>query len=198
MQAHAGRYRPGSRVIAFSPDGAGWRIDTAGGPVLASRVVLAAGLGSAALASGLGLTVPLVPERGQIIVTERLAPFFPYVSNYVQQTLQGTILVGSSHEDAGDEETQVEVAGALARTATRIFPALAEVQLVRQWAGLRVMSPDRLPIYQSAKNHPGGFVVTCHSGVTLASVHALQFGAALAEGRLPDGLAGFSTDRFDV
>ena len=44
----------------------------------AERVVIAAGLGSSALGAMVGLDVPLRPLRGQILVTERLAPLLPY------------------------------------------------------------------------------------------------------------------------
>ena len=43
---------------------------------------------------------------------------------------------------------------------------------------LRVMSPDGLPIYEQSPTAPGAFLITCHSGVTLAAVHALSAGSA--------------------
>jgi glycine/D-amino acid oxidase-like deaminating enzyme len=58
------------------------------------------------------------------------------------------------------------------------------------------MSPDGLPIYEESKTHPGVFAITCHSGVTLASIHGLELGAALAKGGLPDALSHFSSERF--
>ena len=46
------------------------------------------------------------------------------------------------------------------------------------------MTPDGLPIYQQSTAMPGAFLVTCHSGITLAAAHAL---------RLPDWLEGRDT-----
>ena len=60
------------------------------------------------------------------------------------------------------------------------------------------MTPDGLPIYQQSKSHPGAFIVTCHSGVTLAAAHALQLARYIAEGALPEELDCFSCERFDV
>src|SRR3546814_1238035 len=45
-----------------------------GGAVAAEKVVLAAGHGIRPLAAMLGMEVPIHPERGQILVTERLQP----------------------------------------------------------------------------------------------------------------------------
>ena len=78
------------------------------------------------------------------------------------------------------------------------IPALAKAQLVRSWAALRVMTPDGLPIYQESPLMPGAYLVTCHSGITLAAAHALRLPDWL-EGRddAPD-LSAFSEDRFSV
>mgnify|MGYP001493752247 FL=1 len=94
--------------------------------------------------------------------------------------------------------TDVPTAAALCRTGARVFPALAEAAAVRSWGSLRVMTPDGLPIYEESALFPGAFAVTCHSGVTPASVHALEIGPALAQGQLPHRLSDFTSGRFDV
>ena len=53
--------------------------------------------------------------------------------------------------------------------AVRTFPFLRDVNVVRTWAALRVMSPDGLPIYDQSREFPGAYLATCHSGVTLAA-----------------------------
>ena len=44
----------------------------------------------------------------------------------------------------------------------------------------RVMTPDGYPIYQQSTQCPGAFVVTCHSGVTLAANHVFTIAPWLA------------------
>lgn len=199
LQAGGGRYRPDARVERLAADGNAFRIETRSGKLHARRIVLAAGLGNVALGPQVGLPLPLAPERGQIVVTERLKPFFPYVSNCLQQTAEGTILIGSTHEQGGfDDDTEVRSAGRLVRNALRVFPMLGQVNVVRYWASLRILSPDHLPIYQESEQCPGAFAVTCHSGVTLASVHALELGPALTQGMLPASTRAFSSARFHV
>jgi glycine/D-amino acid oxidase-like deaminating enzyme len=60
------------------------------------------------------------------------------------------------------------------------------------------MTPDGFPVYAQSARHPGAFVVTCHSGVTLAAVHGCELAPMLAAGRLAPDLAPFRPERFDV
>jgi glycine/D-amino acid oxidase-like deaminating enzyme len=78
----------------------------------------------------------------------------------------------------------------------RSFPALGDVKLVRAWGALRVMSPDGFPIYQQSATCPGAYVVTCHSGVTLAAAHALRVAPWIAKDLAPAGIEHFSGERF--
>jgi glycine/D-amino acid oxidase-like deaminating enzyme len=80
----------------------------------------------------------------------------------------------------------------------RCFPLLKNVNIVRTWGALRVMSPDGFPIYQASTACPGAFVVTCHSGVTLASQHAGPLADWIRGGKQPDDLSSFNAERFHV
>jgi glycine/D-amino acid oxidase-like deaminating enzyme len=60
------------------------------------------------------------------------------------------------------------------------------------------MSPDGFPIYEQSRAAPGAFVVTCHSGVTLAAAHALELAPMIAGGALDARVAPFTTERFHV
>jgi glycine/D-amino acid oxidase-like deaminating enzyme len=60
------------------------------------------------------------------------------------------------------------------------------------------MSPDGFPVYQASTQCPGAFVVTCHSGVTLAAQHASVLADWVRGGREPPDMAGFKAERFDV
>jgi len=163
----------------------------------AGQVVLAAGLSNAQLAPMLDLEAPIRPQRGQILVTQRLPQILPMACHTIRQTGDGTVMIGDSKEEVGfNRSTTQEVATQIARRAMRMFPALADAALVRSWGGLRVMSPDGLPIYRESARYPGAFLVTCHSGVTLASAHAGEVAQAIMAGRLNETYPAFSPDRF--
>jgi len=185
------------RVDAIAPDGEGFALDAAGERVMAEKVVLAAGLGTTDLAARLGLDVPLRPQRGQILVTEKQAPFLEVACHTVRQTSEGSVLIGDSKEDVGfDRGTTPAVGAAMAARAARLFPSLAGARIVRQWGALRVMSPDGLPIYAQSEQHPGAMAVTCHSGVTLAAAHAGEVAEAVLDGTLAARYPAFSPGRF--
>jgi hydrogen cyanide synthase HcnC len=200
FQARKGRYVPCARVNGISHDGSGFRIDSAAGEHRAARVVLAAGLGNAALAPQLGLDAPVRPVRGQIVITEKLAPFMPRGVHFIRQTAEGGLICGESSEEVGlDEGTTRPVLQHTAQRIVTVFPFLRDVRIVRSWGALRVMSPDGQPIYQQSASHPGAFLVSVHSGVTLAPFHERQMAAALLAGQLDPTLAAtFSPGRFHV
>jgi glycine/D-amino acid oxidase-like deaminating enzyme len=165
----------------------------------AARVMIASGLGSSLLGEMVGLNVPLRPQRGQILVTERLGPLLPVPASGLRQTGEGTVMVGATQEEVGyDLATTSDGALRLVRRALRILPQLAGARLVRQWAALRVMTPDGMPVYAHSVSHPGAALVTCHSGVTLASLHAGPYAESLVRDEVSTRFTNFHHDRFNV
>lgn len=194
-----GGIRHRARVERIEKAGADFRLVLADETLSAPRIVIAAGLGSAELGRQVGLDVPVHPERGQVLVTERLAPFLPLPVSGLRQTAEGTVMIGATKDRVGlDASTTTEAAAGLSRKTVRMIPALAHVGLVRQWAGLRIMTPDGYPIYAQSESHPGAFVALCHSGVTLAAFHAEILARAIAAGSLPESFSPFHQRRFDV
>ncbi len=179
--------------------GDGFALRTKQGVVTARKIVLAAGLGNAHLAPMVGIAMPVTPNKGQVLVLERVQPFLPFPLETLRQTDDGTVLVGDAQQDAGYDETlDPAVMSAMAARAARVFPLLRDVRVNRAWAALRVMSPDGYPIYAQSRAHPNAFAVTCHSGVTLAAAHAFVLGPALREAVLPTAFDCYSPERFDV
>ncbi|MDB5369324.1 MAG: FAD-binding oxidoreductase [Roseomonas sp.] len=195
-----GTYLPNAGVTESNAAARDFTITAAGRRFNAPRVVLAAGLGNAALAPRFGLHAPVVPERGQILVTERAENILPMPTVSLRQTAEGSLMIGDSKEDAGpDTLTQSpDIMRAMARRAVLCFPWVAELNLVRAWSALRVMAPDGLPIYDQSGRFPGAFTANCHSGVTLAGAHANRLAPMVAAGALAPELSLFSARRFDV
>jgi glycine/D-amino acid oxidase-like deaminating enzyme len=195
-----GTYRPNAGVGDSTAAPADFSVSAAGRRFTAPRVVLAAGLGNAALAPRFGLSSPVVPERGQILVTERAETVLPMPTVSLRQTAEGSLMIGDSKEDAGfDTVTQSpEIMRGMARRAVRCFPWIADLNIVRAWSALRVMAPDGLPIYDQSEQFPGAFTANCHSGVTLAGTHANRLAPMIAAGALDPELSLFSARRFDV
>jgi glycine/D-amino acid oxidase-like deaminating enzyme len=199
MSAAGVDYRPNRPVDAVTAEGGGFRIRGAWGELRAGKVVLAAGLGNARLAPMVGLEAPVKPSKGQIIVTEKVAPFLHHPIVTVRQTDEGGVMIGDSQEDLGfDTVVRSPVISLMAERAIRMFPLLGKLNVVRTWSALRVMSPDGFPVYDQSRSCPGAFVATCHSGVTLAANHVLSLAPAILRGALPAELDPFSARRLHV
>jgi glycine/D-amino acid oxidase-like deaminating enzyme len=191
------RYRPREAITAIKAGGGAFTLATASGHLETQCLVLAAGLGNARLAPMVGLTAPVHPQRGQVIVTEKLDRFLDYPLATLRQTDEGGVMIGASKEDAGfDVGTTAKVLSGLAEEAVRMFPLLARARVVRTWSALRVMTPDGFPIYEASSEAPGAFLVTCHSGVTLAAAHALDLAPSLNLGALSQRFGCFASRRF--
>ncbi len=199
MANGGGEMITGTAIDGIEPRAHGFAVRSARGLLECETLVLAAGLGNARLAPMVGLTAPVVPNKGHIIVTECVAPFLSMPLETIRQTDEGTVMIGDSQQACGFDDTlELPVLAALADRAARVFPQLRGVRVNRTWAALRVMSPDGFPIYAQSTRHPGAFLATCHSGVTLAAAHAYALAPAIAAGTLPSEFLPFAAERFDV
>jgi len=200
INARGVTYLPNHRVEAITKEGGEFRLATAHGEIRAGKVALAAGNANMQLAPMVGLEAPMRPERGQIVVTERLRPFLNYPVVTLRQTDEGTVMIGDSKEESTDPTgLTLGVSATEAERAVRQFPLLANVNVVRTWSAIRVMTQDGFPIYDESESHPGAFVLCCHSGVTLCANHALTVAPMIARGALDKSLvAPFSARRFHV
>jgi glycine/D-amino acid oxidase-like deaminating enzyme len=192
-------YVPNQVVSDMRREDGAFRVVSNGKTFTAGKVVLCAGLGNQRLGKMLGMNIPVVVDRGQIMITERIKPFLEWPTLHVRQTGEGTVQIGYSHEDVGlNDGTDPLILKKIAQRAVFMFPFLASVRLVRAWGALRIMTPDGNPIYQQSATFPGAYAVTCHSGVTLAAIHAGPV-AEWISGKNNDPLFNrFGTDRFHV
>jgi D-hydroxyproline dehydrogenase subunit beta len=177
-------------------------VRTPAGELPAGAVVNAAGVWAGELAAMAGVTVPVAPRRGFVLVTEPAPPLVRhkvYASGYVdavassdaglqispviEGTESGPILIGSSRERVGlDRTLSVEVLRRLAAAAVGLFPVLAAVSAIRAYCGFRPYSPDHLPVIGPDPRAPGLFHACGHegAGVGLAPVTGELVAAALA------------------
>jgi hydrogen cyanide synthase HcnC len=149
------RLPPGLPVESITPRDGGFRISGPWGEIDTGKVVLAAGLGNARLAPMVGLDAPVKPSKGQIIVTEKTAPFLHNPMVTVRQTDEGGVMIGDSQEDRGfDTVVGQPILSVMAERAVKMFPRLAGLNVIRTWSALRVMSPDGFPIYDQSLSCP--------------------------------------------
>ncbi len=161
------------------------------------KLVIAAGHGSARLTSALGEKLNIYPQRGQLMVSARCERKLDIPLLSVRQTQDGTYLLGLSTENTAlDAGVTAEAMKSQAANAVRIFPELANLNWVRGWGAIRVMTPDGGPIYSKIPGHENISVLALHSGISLAPLHT-EFIAPWILGETTDNqVSEFSNGRF--
>jgi glycine/D-amino acid oxidase-like deaminating enzyme len=208
---------PVERIVRGA-DGRVTAVETPAGRIATGAVVVAAGVWTPALLETAGLTVPVTPRKGQVVVLERSpvrfrrklseAGYFAavkadedglQVAMVVESTPSGTTLLGSSRQHVGfDREVELPVAAAVARRAARFFPVLREARALRIYAGLRPLTPDHVPIVGPFAEAPNLCVATGHEGAGIGLAPATAELVAAWHTGAPSPLppAWFSPDRF--
>ena len=197
-----GRYHSNCTISTITPlTGGGFRVtdESTATTFSAEKIIIAAGHGSAQLGSQVGLDIPIFPDQGQVLVTEKRGPVLRHPTNFVRQTDDGSFMLGPSSQKVGfNTDTNLEVLAEIARNCCTAFPFLSQIKIQRAWAALRIMTPDGFPVYQQSDEHSGAFSFACHSGVTLASTHALQVPKWIEQGAIPKQYEAFHPRRFHV
>ncbi|MFW2368101.1 MAG: NAD(P)/FAD-dependent oxidoreductase [Desulforhopalus sp.] len=197
--AKGGTFIQGFSVESIRRQGEEYCIEASLGKITANKIVLAAGLGNIKLCARLGREIPLLPQKGQLLVTERVKPFLPLPFSGIRQTGCGSVMIGYTQENTGfDIKTTVPEAARLAQRAVQIFPGLQYARVVRSWASLRILTGDGLPIYDQLEDYPGCYLLATHSCITLASMHSALFPSWILEGQKPVEIEGFNLERFNV
>ena len=166
-------------------------VQTAADTFPADTVVLATGAWAGLGLAGLAAAPQIRPIRGQMLLF-KLEPgvldTIVYRNGlYLIPRRDGHALVGSTLEDAGfDKSTDAATRQRLHDEAAELLPALAAIQPVQHWAGLRPGSPDNIPIIDRHPDFDNVFVNTGHYryGVTLAPASA-ELLADVMEGKTP-------------
>jgi glycine oxidase len=167
-------------------------VQAAGQRFEADSVVLAAGAWSGLALDGLAAVPHIRPIRGQMLLFRPEPGALDTVlfrnGLYLIPRRDGHVLVGSTLEDAGfDKATDDATRQRLHAEAAELLPALAGLQPLRHWAGLRPGSPDNIPVIDRHPDYDNVFVNAGHFryGVTMAPASAellvnLMEGAASA------------------
>jgi sarcosine oxidase subunit beta len=183
-------------------------VETSHGRFEAPVVVNAAGAWSSEVSSLAQLRVANAPYRREALVTESTKPFMSAAVTFYRpnegwfnQTLRGELVAGSITEDEPVGTSQAASPESLERTAALILrkaPRLAELRVVRQWAGLYDMTPDRNPMVGESRL-PGFFQMNgCNGrGFNLGPILAELTAKLLLTGVTDPMLKAFDARRYD-
>ncbi|WP_326909622.1 NAD(P)/FAD-dependent oxidoreductase [Sedimentibacter sp. MB31-C6] len=152
---------------------------TNNGNIATNCVVNATNGWSKEISEMVGIDIPVYSERHQILATEPVEPMQgPMVMSfglnlYVQQSPEGSFIMGrgDSNEPRDLRMTSSwEFIEEMAKTIDLILPPISKLRVVRQWAGLYNMTPDKQPIYEKSKDVEGFYMAVGFSG------HGFMFG----------------------
>ena len=142
-------------------------VQTSSSLLEADRVVLAAGSWSSAITVDGADPVPVKPIRGQLIQLQaepgaiRRVMWGP--DGYLVPWPDGSVLVGSTVEDVGFDETHTpEAVEKLRAAAVSLVPGLAGAEMTGVRTGLRPKGPDDLPVLGRSTAVPGLIYATAH------------------------------------
>ena len=195
-----GIVRDGSRVAGVTTDR---------GPIATRQVVNVAGGWTTTLNEMAGVTAPNKPHRREVLVTapiqrsiEAAVTFYRPTEGWFNQTLRGEIVMGvvDPAEPPGIEQRSTP--DFLRRTAAVITskaPALADVTVIRQWAGMYDITPDHQPLVGPTRQLDGWWHANGWSGrgMLLAPYLAELLAERMTNGVAHERLAMFDPDRFD-
>jgi len=167
-------------------------------------VVVAGGAHTPEILSSLGLQIPIVPARGQVILTEacrrmtdRILMFVDHL--YARQTASGNFYLGSHTEFVGFENRiTLEKLRTFARVFTRAVPMLAGVRALRFFTGFRPICEDNLPVIGPVPGCTKLLVASGHgrSGVRFSASTGKAVSEMIADDRTEQQMEAFSPGRF--
>lgn len=205
---HGARVMQSTNLLSpiLSADGALVGVATDRGEFRADAVIVAAGPWSGEVARTLGVTLPVRPRHGMVLVTSRMpqrvfhkvydADYVGAVgsgdaalqtSSVVESTASGTVLIGSSRQQIRfDARLRPDTLSELAAKAIRLFPFLVDQAIIRTYGGFRPFMPDHLPLVGPDPRLPGLWHATGHegAGIGLAPVTG-ELIAAMMTGATP-------------
>ena len=174
-------------------------VETTNGTFTAKQVVNAAGVWAPKIGQMLNINIPIEPRKGHIIVASRqqhvgcrkVMEFGYLISKFggkrkvdvltekygvalvFEPTESQNFLIGSSREFVGfHTRINNEVIKCIANRAIRFYPKMADMMVIRSYAGLRPWTEDHLPIISRVEHIPNYFIAAGHEGdgISLAAV----------------------------
>jgi glycine/D-amino acid oxidase-like deaminating enzyme len=200
-------------------------VQTSAGRVLTETVINAAGVWAPHIAEMAGVTVPVFPLKGELLVTERMPSQMhgtliaaKYLLSKAKaegeasgqapkrsvgitlvQVAHGNFIVGSTRELADyDKRSTYDGIRELVHQLLELTPKLANVHLLRAYAGLRPLTPDGSPIISrtpglSGLIHAVGFG---GDGLAMSAITAEMILGLLTDSADEALLANFTLERF--
>jgi D-amino-acid dehydrogenase len=196
--------REGSVERLVLERGAVTGVVVAGQAVAAGAVAIAGGAWSETFARQLGVSIPVAPQRGQIIHlglrgtdTSRWPMVSAFHHHYIVAWPDSRVVAGATRETGSGFAPHTTTTGVqeVLREATRVAPGLAAAEVREIRVGLRPLTPDTLPVLGAVPGIGGVFLITGHgpTGLTLG-----PYSAKVVAGQMLGKPPGTDLDLFSI
>lgn len=157
-----------------------------GTEIVAKEVLCCCGAWSGMLGSLLNIEIPIIPRRGNLIVTEALPEMLHHVIldyDYIcckfdeskelgftiEQAKSGNLIIGSTREFAGfNDGYDFSKIRSILKRAAYFFPLIKDVSIIRIFSGFRPFSKDFKPLIGSMPGFSNFNIAAGHEGDGIA------------------------------
>ncbi len=204
LEARGASVRQGAPVTTLARDNGGWLVHTPSATVRAVNVVLAAGIACRRLLAGIGVSLPIAAAKGYSRTYEP-GPTAPRRALYLEgpkvavSVFDGGVRVSGTLElGATGLALSPRRLAAITDAAQRAMPGWRMPGRSRDWAGMRSLSPDGLPLIGPLPGLDGIHLATGHAtlGITLAPGTGELLSKLLLDGERDPLLSAFDPARF--
>lgn len=175
--------------------------------ILAGAVVIAGGAWSGQFAGQLGITIPIEPQRGQIIhlsmpgvETEGLPIVNAFHGHYIVPWPDNRIVVGATRERGAGFEPHTTASGIIEvlSEALRVAPGLAGASIGEIRVGLRPATPDTLPLLGTVPGVRNVYMAAGHgaTGLQLGPYSGKLIADLIAGKPVETDISAFAPNRF--
>ncbi len=200
-------------------------VKTNKGDFFAEIFVNSSGAWAGEIAKLAKLDLPIKPRKGQLAVTEPIAPFMTATvqcalyniikfrpetiedeavlklgsSLSIEQTEDGSMIIGGTREfEDYQGENTFEAIEVMMKRATRFFPVLKDVSIVRFFSGFRPYTPDGLPLLGKIDKYENFYMAAGHEGdgIALSPITGKLIAELICEGKTSYDISDFNPNRF--
>ena len=184
------------------------RVLTTAGDFYGTELAITAGAWSATVAAMLGVTIPISLDVNMVSVTEPARPTIGCIVTHargiltLKQVANGSCLIGGGWQGIGsisDSRKDIDHDQLVhnLRLALRVIPGLAQLNVLRSWAGYEGVTPDSYPYLGRLPGHDNVYLAACaRGGFTLGPLMGTLLGELILTDHPSRPITIFDPGRF--
>lgn len=168
------------------------------GKIKPNLVICAAGIYSKEIGRKVGVDIPVKPERGFCLVSERLPKALSTVIIGARQTVSGNIIFGFIQDPVEGIDRKMYIRGLnwAAQDIMRDFPGFGDINIIRSYTGIRCKPLDKYPIVGPTRKLKNFWTAITHSAFGLNAALSPMVAELVTGERDIKSIPEYAYDRF--